>query len=34
MEGLGAKTKWSNSKWREAKALLEEITMTKVENVL
>ncbi len=31
--GLGAKTKWSNYKWREAQALLREATLIKVENV-
>ncbi len=30
---MGVETKWSNEKWREVQALLEEINVIKVENV-
>ena len=33
LDGLGAETKWSYKKWREAQALLRETTFIKVENI-
>jgi hypothetical protein len=32
LDGLGAETKWSYKKWREAQALLREGTLITIEN--